>query len=166
MTALNAKSLIRASDLALYAAKNGGRGQFRFYSSDLKDEEEERDILIDDLRLALQNEDLELHYQPVVRATDNTVVCIEALMRWTHPERGFVSPDVFIPVAEDSDLINDLGEWAMRRACVDAQEWPRTVRVAVNVSAVQFANPVFPSVVERVLEETGIDPDRLELRAY
>ncbi len=157
------EELIRASDLALYAAKNGGRGQFRFYSSDLKDEEEERDILIDDLRLALQNEDLELHYQPVVRATDNTVVCIEALMRWTHPERGFVSPSLFIPVAEDSDLINDLGEWAIRRACTDAQEWPQTVRVAVNVSAVQFANPVFPSVVERVLEETGIEPDRLEL---
>ncbi|WP_114522090.1 EAL domain-containing protein [Altererythrobacter sp. ZODW24] len=157
------EELIRASDLALYAAKNGGRGQFRFYSSDLKDEEEERDILIDDLRLALQNEDLELHYQPVVRATDNTVVCIEALMRWTHPERGFVSPGLFIPVAEDSDLINDLGEWALLRACTDALEWPKTVRVAVNVSAVQFANPAFPPIVERVVEESGLDPDRLEL---
>ncbi|WP_336986704.1 putative bifunctional diguanylate cyclase/phosphodiesterase [Altererythrobacter aquiaggeris] len=157
------EEMIRASDLALYAAKNGGRGQFRFYSSDLKDEEEERDSLIDDLRLALQNDDLTLHYQPVVRAQDNTVVCIEALMRWTHPERGFVNPDVFIPVAEDSDLINDLGEWAMINACKDALQWPEQVHVAVNVSAVQFANPGFPDVVARVLRETEIDPGRLEL---
>ncbi|MGC1270772.1 MAG: diguanylate cyclase, partial [Croceibacterium sp.] len=116
--------LVHASDLALYAAKNGGRGQFRFYSADLKDEKEERRLLLDDLREALHSEQLELHYQPVVRTADNMVVGFEALMRWEHPERGMVSPGVFIPVAEESNLVVPLGEWAIRRACRDAASWP------------------------------------------
>ncbi|WP_115365943.1 putative bifunctional diguanylate cyclase/phosphodiesterase [Alteripontixanthobacter maritimus] len=157
------EDLIRAADLSLYAAKNGGRGQFRFYAADLKDEEQERQTMLDDLRLALEAEQLELYYQPVVKIENSTVVCLEALMRWEHPERGFVSPAVFIPVAEDSDLINGLGEWALRKACETALDWPKTVRVAVNVSAVQFANPGFPAVVANVLAQTGIEPDRLEL---
>ncbi|MEP2234682.1 MAG: EAL domain-containing protein [Alteripontixanthobacter sp.] len=157
------EELVRCSDLALYAAKNGGRGQFRFYSADLKDEETERDELIDDLRVALEKRELQLHYQPVVDAKDNTVVCLEALMRWEHEDRGFVSPGLFIPVAEDSDLINDIGEWALQRACEDALAWPSSVRVAVNVSAVQFANPGFPQVVASALDESGLSPDRLEL---
>ncbi|NNC58544.1 MAG: EAL domain-containing protein [Erythrobacter sp.] len=155
--------LVKASDLALYAAKNGGRGQFRFYHADLKDEEEERQELLDDLREALAKGELELNYQPVVRADDNTVVCLEALMRWQHEERGMVSPGVFIPVAEDTDLINQMGEWALRQACEDALQWPSTIRVAVNVSATQFANKGFPEVVASVLGQSGIDPDRLEL---
>ncbi len=157
------EDIIRSADLALYAAKNGGRGQFRFYSADLKDEEQERQILLDDLREALEADQLELHYQPVVSVQDNIVVCLEALMRWEHPERGFVSPGVFIPVAEESDLINHLGEWALRRACEAALEWPKSVRIAVNVSAVQFANPGFPAVVANALAQTGLQPDRLEL---
>ena len=157
------EELVRSSDLALYAAKNGGRGQFRFYSEDLKDEEEERELLLEDLRLALKADTLQLHYQPVVKAMDNTVVCLEALMRWEHPERGPVSPALFIPVAEESDLINDLGRWALSKACVDALDWPNSVRVAVNVSALQFTNPDFPDVVAEVLSTSGLDPDRLEL---
>ncbi|WP_284125129.1 EAL domain-containing protein [Parerythrobacter aestuarii] len=157
------EELVKASDLALYSAKNGGRGQFRFYHADLKDEEEERQELLDDLREALAQGDLELNYQPVVRATDNTVVCLEALMRWHHEERGFVSPGVFIPVAEESDLIIQMGEWALRQACDDAKQWPSTVRVAVNVSAVQFAHKGFPETVANVLAQSGLDPDRLEL---
>ena len=160
---LEKDDLVKASDLALYAAKNGGRGQFRFYHSDLKDEEQERQALLDDLREALKRDELQLHYQPVVRASDNIVVCLEALVRWQHEERGSVSPAVFIPVAEDSDLILQLGEWALRQACNDALAWPRTVRVAVNVSAVQFANRAFPETVANVLAQTGLDPDRLEL---
>ena len=157
------EALIRSADLALYAAKNGGRGQFRFYASDLKDEEQERQTVLDDLREALEGDQLYLQYQPVVSIKTGNVVCLEALMRWEHPERGFVSPGTFIPVAEDSDLINNLGEWALRTACEAALEWPKSVRVAVNVSAVQFANQGFPTVVANALAHTGIDPDRVEL---
>ena len=155
--------LIHNSDLALYAAKNGGRGQFRFYSADLKDEAEERRIIEEDLRDALANEDLELHYQPIVRTKDNMVVVFEALMRWTHPERGNVAPGVFIPVAEESDLILKLGEWALNRACHDAMQWPSSVRVAVNVSAAQFAHSDFVDAVTHALDASGLDPNRLEL---
>jgi len=160
---LEKDDMIRASDLALYAAKKGGRGQFRFYSADLKDEEEERQTLLDDLREALESDKLELHYQPVVRTADNVVVGFEALMRWEHEERGFVSPGVFIPAAEQGNLINLLGEWALKTACQAATTWPRTVRVAVNVSAVQFANAGLPDIVAQALAATGLEPDRLEL---
>lgn len=160
---LEREELAHASDLALYAAKNGGRGQFRFYSADLKDEKEERRLLLDDLRAALNAEQLALHYQPVVRTADNMVVGFEALMRWDHPERGMVSPGVFIPVAEESNLVVPLGEWAIRRACRDAASWPKAVRVAVNVSAVQFAHKGFAERVAEILDETAIDPSRLEL---
>ena len=160
---LEKDEMTRASDLALYAAKKGGRGQFRFYSADLKDEEEERQLLLDDLREALVEEKLELHYQPVVRTADNTVVGFEALMRWEHAERGFVSPAVFIPAAEEGNLINQLGEWALKVACNAAVNWPNTVRVAVNVSAVQFANPALPEIVTQALAASGLDPNRLEL---
>lgn len=155
--------LVRSSDLALYAAKNSGRGQFRFYSADLKDEEEERRLLVEDLRDALDNDQLELHYQPVVRTDDHMVVGFEGLMRWVHPERGPVSPAVFIPIAEELNLINQLGEWALRKACTDALQWPQSVRIAVNVSAVQFANSGFPEIVMNALAASGLEPERLEL---
>ncbi len=155
--------LIRSADLALYAAKNGGRGAFRFYSSDLKDEEEVRQMMLDELRIALEEGQLHLVYQPVVSISSGNVVCLEALMRWTHPERGMISPGQFIPIAEDSDLINNLGEWAIRTACEKAKEWPEEVRIAINVSAIQFANPDFPTVVASALAHSGITPTRVEL---
>jgi diguanylate cyclase (GGDEF)-like protein len=157
------EELIRNSDLALYAAKNGGRGQYRFYSSDLKDEAEERAQLLEDLRTALDKGELDLFYQPVVRIDDDLVVGCEALMRWEHPERGQVSPAIFIPIAEETNLIGPLGEWALHRACADAVKWPEAVRVAVNVSAVQFANAEFVNMVRAALEDSGLVPDRLEL---
>lgn len=160
---LEKDELTHSSDLALYAAKNSGRGQFRFYSADLKDEAEERRLLMEDLREALANDALELHYQPVVRTDDNLVVSFEGLMRWEHPERGYVSPGLFIPIAEESNLIIQLGDWALRRACRDAVQWPQSVRVAVNVSALQFANPGFPETVTEALAKSGLEPDRLEL---
>ncbi|MFB0611659.1 putative bifunctional diguanylate cyclase/phosphodiesterase [Aurantiacibacter poecillastricola] len=155
--------LTRSADLALYAAKNGGRGMYRFYSAELKDVEQERQVMLDDLREAMEKNQLSLHYQPVVRTSDNAVVGFEGLMRWEHPEKGNIPPMHFIPVAEDSDLINRLGEWAIRRACEDALQWPETVRVAVNVSAKQFANRGFLAIITQALADTGIDPDRLEL---
>jgi diguanylate cyclase (GGDEF)-like protein/PAS domain S-box-containing protein len=157
------EELIRSADLALYASKNGGRGQFRFYAAGLKDEEQERQSVLDDLREALEVGQLHLQYQPVVSIESGHVVGLEALMRWEHPERGYVSPDQFIPVAEDSDLINNLGEWALRTACEAAKKWPKSLRVAVNVSAVQFANPGLPNVVANALAHSGLEPDRLEL---
>ena len=157
------EEIVRAADLALYAAKNGGRGAFRFFSADLKDEAEVRRLLEEDLRAALAADQLELHYQPVVRTADSMVVGCEALMRWDHPERGPISPDAFISVAEESSLIIQLGEWALLRACHDAMEWPQSVRVAVNVSAVQFASPGFPAIVTNALAASGLDAERLEL---
>ena len=168
------EEIVRAADLALYAAKHGGRGQFRFYSTDLKDEKEERRLLEEALRDAItsvqpdgsENWDkpqLDLLYQPVVRTEDHVVVGFEALMRWDHPSRGAISPAVFIPVAEDTGMILQLGAWALRRACQEAMAWPQSVRIAVNVSAVQFAHPDFPGVVADALGATGLDPDRLEL---
>ena len=157
------EEIVRAADLALYAAKNGGRGAFRFFSADLKDEAEERRVLEEDLREALAADQLELHYQPVVRIADSMVVGCEALMRWDHPERGPINPATFIGVAEESSLIIQLGEWALRRACQDAMEWPDSVRVAVNVSAVQFASPGFLAIVTSALADSGLDAGRLEL---
>jgi diguanylate cyclase (GGDEF)-like protein len=155
--------LIHNADLALYAAKNGGRGQFRFFSVDLKDEAEERSLIEEDLRDALSREELELHYQPIVRVEDNMVVVFEALMRWTHAERGPIGPSVFIPIAEESDLIFSLGKWALNRACQDAMAWPKSVRVAVNVSAAQFAHTDLVEIVTEALQKSGLEPDRLEL---
>ncbi|MBH5322851.1 putative bifunctional diguanylate cyclase/phosphodiesterase [Aurantiacibacter sediminis] len=160
---VEAEEILNNADLALYAAKNSGRGTYRFYSADLKGVEQERSELLDDLRQALATDQLNLHYQPVVRTSDNHVVGFEALMRWEHPGRGFVSPGVFIPAAEETDLINQLGQWALRRACEDAMQWPEKARVAVNVSAKQFANKGFPAIVTQAIAESGIDPDRLEL---
>jgi diguanylate cyclase (GGDEF)-like protein/PAS domain S-box-containing protein len=157
------QDLIKSADLALYAAKGGGRGQYRFYSNDLKDSAQKRREIEEDLRDALARGELQMHYQPVVRATDNTVVAFEALMRWEHPERGSISPGVFIPIAEESNLINSLGEWALRQACADASQWPGELRVAVNVSANQFGSDNLPTLVANALANSGLKARQLEL---
>ena len=157
------EELTRNADLALYAAKNGGRGQYRFYDHDLKDDEAERQALVDDLRGALAAGELELHYQPVVRTSDNRVIGCEALMRWDHPERGPIGPATFIPLAEEYNLVAALGSWALMRACADAVLWPGSLRVAVNVSAAQFVEADFIDTVRAALDASGLDPDRLEL---
>src|SRR5690606_1341389 len=160
---LEVDDLIKSADLALYAAKGGGRGQYRFYSNDLKDSADERREIEEDLRDALARGELEMHYQPVVRSSDNVVVGFEALMRWNHPERGPINPGVFIPIAEESNLINQLGEWAIREACADAAHWPGDLRVAVNVSAHQFTLDSLPSIVTNALASSGLNPGKLEL---
>ncbi len=155
--------LVSSADLALYAAKGGGRGQYRFFSSELKDGARLRRQIEEDLRDAIQTDQLEMHYQPIVRTKDHIVSGMEALVRWNHPERGFISPAEFIPVAEETNLINAVGEWVLRRSCEQATEWPESLRVAVNVSAIQFSGTDLPKIVRAVLDRTGLEPSRLEL---
>jgi diguanylate cyclase (GGDEF)-like protein len=159
----SSEDIIRNADLALYAAKGNGRGRFRFYSSELHQAAEDRRVLEDDLRDALQNGQMALHYQPVVCAKTNAVTGAEALIRWNHPERGPISPGLFIPIAEEANLIGPLGEWALRKACEDAAKWPGKLRVAVNVSPIQFANDLLPKIVSEALSAAKLLPDRLEL---
>ncbi|WP_126175381.1 EAL domain-containing protein [Tsuneonella rigui] len=160
---LETDELVSSADLALYAAKGGGRGQYRFFSSELKDGARLRRQVEEDLRDAIQTDQLELHYQPIVRTSDHTVTALEALVRWNHPERGWISPAEFIPVAEETNLINALGEWVLKRACKDAVAWPHSLRVAVNVSAIQFSGTDVPTIVRNALGKTGLEPERLEL---
>ncbi len=162
--------LTRAADLALYAAKHGGRGVFRFYSADLRDEKDERRQLEDDLRAAIagvlegaEQSQFDVRYQPVVGLPGHDVVGFEALLRWDRTDCGDVSPEVLVPVAEEIGLIGPLGAWVLRRACADAAAWPQGMRVAVNIAAAQFADPAFPAQVADVLESTGLAPERLEL---
>lgn len=160
---IDREGLVKAADLALYAAKGGGRGQYRFYSSEMKEGAKRRRQIEEDLRGVLDTAQLAMHYQPIVSADTRQVECFEALMRWNHPERGWISPAEFIPVAEDIDMIKPLGEWALLQVCRDACAWPEDVGVAVNISALQFECDDFPSKVEEVLIETGLEPSRLEL---
>ncbi|PKP98010.1 MAG: GGDEF domain-containing protein [Alphaproteobacteria bacterium HGW-Alphaproteobacteria-13] len=160
---LTSEDLVRNADLALYAAKGGGRGRFRFYSSDLHQAAEDRRALEEDLRDALTRGQMQLSYQPVVEARTNMVTGVEALIRWNHPERGAISPALFIPIAEEANLIWTLGEWVLRKACEDAVRWPGELRVAVNVSPIQFANPDLPKIIANTLASTGLRPGRLEL---
>jgi len=155
--------LIRNVDLALYAAKDAGRGVFRFYAEDLHVAAEQRAELEQDLRDAIAKGELELHYQPVVFAANEKIVGFEALMRWNHPRRGWLSPAKFVPIAEDAGLIDRMGQWALRTACADLARWPRSIRCAVNVSALQFANPELPTIVANALAHSGVAPARLEL---
>ena len=160
---IDAEALTSAADLALYAAKGGGRGQYRFFASDLKDGAHMRRRIEEDLRDALVNGQLEMHYQPIVSSKTNRATCMEALLRWHHPERGFVPPSIFVPVAEDMGLIKEIGAFVLHRSCEDATAWPADVRVAVNVSAIQFARDDFPAQVSQMLKHSGLDPARLEL---
>ncbi|WP_336977711.1 EAL domain-containing protein [Altererythrobacter fulvus] len=157
------EALIRNADLALYAAKDGGRGRYHFYADDLHSRAEERRQLEQDLRDAISHGGLELYYQPVVDTATEQISGFEALMRWNHPTRGAMSPSRFIEVAEEAGLIGQMGEWALRTACRDLASWPGNVRVAVNVSALQFANPQLPAIVTSAIAEAGVEPERLEL---
>lgn len=157
------EELIRNADLALYAAKGGGRGRFRFFTSEFLRAAEDKRILEEDLRDAVLKGEMAMHYQPVVCTKTNCVTGVEALIRWKHPERGMISPALFIPIAEEANLIEKLGEWALRRACEDAAQWPGKLRVAVNVSPIQFANEQLPAIVKSALTGANLPANRLEL---
>ncbi len=160
---ITAEEVVRAADLALYAAKGGGRGQFRFYSSDLQSEAERRRQIEEDLRDALATDQMHVVYQPIVATRTNKVVSLEALARWTHPELGEIPPSVFIPIAEEANLMGALSDWVMKRACAEAASWPEGVNLAVNVAASQFVNAGFASAVAQALAHAQLRPERLEL---
>ena len=160
---VTAEELVRNADLALYAAKHGGRGSFRFFSGELLKDAEERRVLEEDLRDALAKGELSLSYQPIVDANTNVVTGVETLIRWDHPELGQVPPSVFIPIAEETNLIGKVGEWILRKACEDAANWPEKLRVAVNLSPVQFADPGLPRLIANVLASSGLEKSRLEI---
>ncbi|MDD3798208.1 MAG: EAL domain-containing protein [Novosphingobium sp.] len=157
------EELIRNADLALYAAKDAGRGCYHVFANDLHSQAEERRQLEHDLRDAIQGGGLELHYQPVVDAGTGDICAFEALLRWNHPVKGQLAPARFVDIAEDAGLISAIGEWALRTACHDLSGWPESIRVAVNVSPLQFANPQLPSIVTNAIARAGIAPERLEL---
>lgn len=155
--------LMRSADLALYRSKDQGGGAFTHYEPTLHVEAEERRVMEIALRKALENDEMSLNYQPVVSADSGGVVGFEALLRWTNPQFGVVSPAKFIPLAEEARLIVPIGEWVMRTACKEAMAWPSTVKVAVNVSADQLTEANFLSMVVSALDESGLPPNRLEI---
>ena len=159
----SADALVRNADLALYAAKGAGRGKHCFYQPSMHSEAAERQLLENDLRQAIERGELSVHYQPIVRAAGEEVSGFEALARWQHPTRGPISPAKFVPLAEEAGLIGKIGEWVLRTALEEAARWPDHVRVAVNLSPLQFNDPSVVAMVGKHLSETGVRAERLEL---
>lgn len=158
--------MLRNADLAMYCAKEAGRDCFRLYEPAMNTRAAERFALKLDLEQAIAREELELHYQPIVSLEDGSILCAEALCRWTHPERGPVPPATFIPLAEESSAINELGEWVLREACTQAAGWQahgRSVRVSVNLSPRQLTECDLASVVRGALAGARLDPSLLQL---
>ena len=155
---------LKHADLALYQAKESGKNQVCVYSAELGAKYDERILLEQDLRRAIENGELSLAYQPIMNPRTRRVTLVEALMRWKHPERGFISPGVFIPIAEASGLITLMGTWAMQTACHAAASWPVDVGVSVNLSAKQFRRDLdLVSIARSCLQSSGIAPHRLTL---
>jgi diguanylate cyclase (GGDEF)-like protein/PAS domain S-box-containing protein len=157
------EDLVRAADTALYRAKEAGRGTFRFFEAQMDVRLQERRLLERDLRQALAANQLKVHYQPLADCGGGEIVGFEALVRWTHAERGSISPAQFIPLAEECGLIMPLGAWVLRRACSDAATWPDDKLVAVNLSPAQFRHADLAKEILAVLRETGLPARRLEL---
>ncbi len=157
-----AADIMRYADMALYRAKNEGRNRACIYDAAMDADLSQRKLIEHDLREAIANNGLHIAYQPIVNSSGEKIVGVEALARWVHPERGSIPPSEFITIAEHSGLIIELGEWVLRRACLDGKAWPG-LTVSVNVSPLQFRRPDFVEMVERILAETEFDPASLEL---
>jgi len=162
-TGANVESLLMQADLALYRSKENGRGTYTFFEEEMNTRAHARRELEHDLRLALANGELEVNYQPVVNLESNEISGLEALLRWHHPTRGMISPVEFIPLAEETGLIGPIGEWVLRQACTEATRWPDHVKMAVNLSPVQFKNKNLAEMVCDAVTDAGINPQRLEL---
>ena len=160
--ARDAADILRYADMALYRAKNEGRNRACIYDAAMDADLSNRKLLEGDLLYAIKNDGLAAAYQPIMNSSGEKVIGVEALARWNHPTIGQIPPSQFIPIAEHSGLIIDLGEWMLRRACLDGRAWPK-LTIAVNVSPLQFRRSDFVEVVERILAETDFDANRLEL---
>ena len=156
-------NLLKMADMALYRAKSAGRNNFQFFDLTMSEAANVRHALESELRYAIQKNELELHYQPIIDTRTRKVCAAEALLRWRHPSKGLIAPDQFIPLAEETGLITQIGEWVLRTACAEAASWPAYVKVAVNLSPVQFRKSNLSEVVMAALAETGLSPARLEL---
>jgi diguanylate cyclase (GGDEF)-like protein len=155
--------LLKNADMALYRAKEDGRARFHFFESEMDVKAQTRRTLELDLRNAVSAGEFEVFYQPIVNLLENRITGFEALLRWNHPTRGRVAPNDFIPLAEETGLICTIGEWVIRQACAEARRWPSDLRVAVNVSPVQFRNKTLVPAVVSALAASGLHPDLLEL---
>jgi predicted signal transduction protein with EAL and GGDEF domain len=155
--------LLKNADLALYRAKSDGRSTYRFFEADMDARMQARRKLELDLRKALVAGEFRLYYQPLVHLKSDEITGFEALLRWQHPERGLVSPADFIPVLEEIGLIARVGEWILEEACREAAKWPRDIKVAVNLSPLQFKSPNLVPAVRRALVDAGLAARRLEL---
>jgi len=165
--ALCADTLLKNSDMAMSSAKKAGKNTFRVHNENMDEEAQNRFRIESKMRGALEGNEFQLYYQPQIDLQTGKLYCAEALLRWVSPELGFVAPDKFIHIAEDNGFIVPLGEWVMRTACLQVVEWIANdfpiQQVAVNVSVSQFLRADFPELVQRVLDETGLPPERLEL---
>jgi diguanylate cyclase (GGDEF)-like protein len=155
--------ILKNADLAMYAAKSAGRRTYRFFEPDMDAQIKARRKLEVELRQAITDEALEVYYQPCVSLSDDSITCCEALVRWRHFERGMISPAEFIPIAEETGLINQLGEWVLATACAEAAAWPGDIRLAVNVSPVQFKSGTLALKIVAALAASGLPASRLEL---
>jgi diguanylate cyclase (GGDEF)-like protein len=159
----SADALVRDADLALYAAKGAGRGKHRLYEPSMHSEAAERQLLENDLRQAIERDELWMAYQPIVRTAGEEISGFEALVRWNHPSRGLISPDKFIPLAEETGLIGSIGEWVLKTSLEEAAQWPDHVRVAINLSPLQFNDPNVANMISSHLQATGVRAERVEL---
>jgi diguanylate cyclase (GGDEF)-like protein/PAS domain S-box-containing protein len=160
---ISADHLLKNADMALYRAKSDGRGTWRFFEPDMAAQAQARRSLELDLRTALNNNAFKVFYQPLVNLKTRRISTCEALLRWPHPERGMIPPAEFIPIAEEMGLIHDIGRWVLKQACVEATQWPSHVRVAVNLSPMQFRRGDVVGDVRDALSLSGLEANRLEV---
>lgn len=159
---LDSSELLRRADVAMYTSKRGGKMRCTWFKADLDRNLEAIRDMDAELRNALLNREFEVHYQPLVDAKSRRIVAVESLIRWNRPDGKVVGPNVFIPIAEESGLINPIGQYVLRQSCMDASDWG-DIKLSVNVSSAQLRNPEFPVQLGQILEETGFAAERLEL---